>query len=103
MASPRFGDLKLYRRLAEQARSSSPSILSLFLLSLLASPLALLAPIPLKIAVDSVLDALPLPGFLQALAPAAATRSPAAVLFVVPALALLILLVSHVPARPDAS
>src|SRR5437773_2950067 len=102
MASPRLGDLKLYRRLAEQARSSWPSILSLFLLSLLASPLALLAPIPLKIAVDSVLDARPLPGFLQALAPAAATRSPAAVLFLVAALAVLITLLSQLQALAKA-
>ena len=37
MASSRFGDLRLYRRLADQARSSWPSILGLFLLSLLAA------------------------------------------------------------------
>src|SRR2546428_2667902 len=81
MASSRFGDLKLYRRLADQARSSWPSILGLFLLSLLASPLALLAPPPLKISVDSVLNSRPLPRFLRPLVPAAASRSPAPPLF----------------------
>ena len=95
MASSRFGDLRLYRRLADQARSSWPSILGLFLLSLLASPLALLAPMPLKIAVDSVLNSRPLPGFLRPLVPAAVARSPAALLFLVAALAVLITLLSQ--------
>src|SRR6266496_3031236 len=67
MASSRFGDLRLYRRLADQARSSWPSILGLFLLSLLASPLA----------------------------PAAVARSPAELLFLVAALAVLITLLSQ--------
>jgi len=40
-----------------------------FLLSLLATPLALLNPVPLKIAVDSVIGSDPLPSFLQAFTP----------------------------------
>jgi ATP-binding cassette subfamily B protein len=95
MASSRFGDLTLYGRLADQARSSWPSILGLFLLSLLASPLALLAPMPLKIAVDSVLNSRPLPGFLRPLVPAAVARSPAELLFLVAALAVLITLLTQ--------
>jgi len=98
LAGSRFGDLTLYRRLAGQARPAWPSILGLFLVSLLASPLALLAPIPLKIAVDSVLNSRPLPGFLHALLPAAATRSPTALLVLVAALAVLITLLSQLQA-----
>src|SRR5438046_6809293 len=95
MATSRFGDLRLYRRLADQARSSWRSIVGLFLLSLLASPLALLAPMPLKIAVDSVLNSRPLPGFLRPLVPAAVARSPTALLLLVAALAVLITLLSQ--------
>src|SRR5439155_118232 len=64
-------------------------------LSLLASPLALLAPMPLKIAVDSVLSSRPLPGFLRPLVPAAVARSPEALLFLVATLAVLITLLSQ--------
>jgi ATP-binding cassette subfamily B protein len=45
------------------------AIFGLFLLSLLSTPLALLGPVPLKIAVDSVLANEPVPGILQPLVP----------------------------------
>src|SRR3989442_15916094 len=76
-------DLALYRRLARQAAASWHLVAVLFLVSLLASPLALLAPLPLKIAVDSVLGSRPLPGLLDALLPAGATRSTAGLLIFV--------------------
>jgi ATP-binding cassette subfamily B protein len=98
MASARFGDVRLYRRLAGEARPVWPYILGLFLVSLLASPLALLAPIPLKIAVDSVLNSRPLPGFLHAFLPAAVTWSATALLVLVAALAVLITLLSQLQA-----
>jgi ATP-binding cassette subfamily B protein len=81
--------------LAGQARSSWPDIAMLFLVGLLASPLALLTPLPLKIAVDSVLGSRPLPDFLQALVPTAVTRSPTFLLGLVAALAVLIALLSQ--------
>ncbi len=65
MASGGQSDLRLYRRALLEARPYWPHIGGYFLISLLASPLALLAPLPLKIAVDSVLGAQPLPGPLQ--------------------------------------
>jgi len=52
-------DFALYRRLAHQAAASWQLVAVSFLVSLLASPLALLAPIPLKIAVDSVIGSRP--------------------------------------------
>jgi ATP-binding cassette subfamily B protein len=66
----RYTDLRLYARLLRQARGYAPHIAALFVLSLLASPLAVLHPLPLKIAVDSVLGPRPLPGFYRALLPA---------------------------------
>src|SRR5207249_4335833 len=50
-----MGDVVLFRRLLSQARPYWPHVAALFLLSLLSSPLSLLTPLPLKIAVDSVI------------------------------------------------
>jgi len=77
-----MGDVALYRRLLRQARPYWPHFLALFAMGLLASLIALLNPVPLKIVVDSVLGGRPLPSFLHALLPGAATRSPAATLLV---------------------
>src|SRR5207249_10679793 len=71
---PVMDDLALHRRLARQAAASWHLVAVLFLVSLLASPLALLAPLPLKIAVDSVLGSRPLPGLLDALLDRKSTR-----------------------------
>ena len=57
-------DLNVYRRLMRLARPYWPQIVGLLLLNLLAPPLALLVPVPLKIAVDIALDGRPLPGVL---------------------------------------
>ena len=62
----------------------------IFLLSLVATPLALLLPIPLKIAVDSVLGNRPLPRILEVFVPASAHGSRTATL-IVAALLLLVL------------
>ena len=63
-------DRNLYWRLMRQARPYWPHIVIIFLLDLLATPLALLAPVPLAIAVDSALGSEPLPGLLDAWLPA---------------------------------
>jgi ATP-binding cassette subfamily B protein len=84
------GDLSLYRRVLQEARPHLAKIAGIFALDLLASPLGLLTPLPLKIAVDSAIAGHPLPGFLQRALPAALTGSRAAALGV--AIGLLILL-----------
>src|SRR5919197_3161539 len=98
MARSRYGDLEIYARLARQARSSWPSIAGLFLVGLLATPLTLLTPLPLKLAVDSVLGSRPLPPALAAVIPAAITRTPAALLVFIAVLALLIALLTQLQA-----
>ncbi len=75
-------DLSLYRRLLGQARPCWLHIAGILVLGLLASPLALLTPLPLKIAVDSVIGSHPVPDFLDWLLPSAATRSKSTTLFV---------------------
>jgi ATP-binding cassette, subfamily B, bacterial len=94
----RTTDLRLYRRLFEQVRPHSPHIVVVFLLSLLASPLALLAPVPLKVAVDSVLGSHPVPAVLDAVLPATATGSDMAILLVAAGLVVAIALLSQLQA-----
>ncbi len=73
-------DLTLYRRLLVRARPYALPILGILALGLLASPLALLTPLPLQIVVDSVLGSRPLPDLLQGLLPASVTASKPALL-----------------------
>jgi ATP-binding cassette subfamily B protein len=55
---------RMSRRILRQIAPFWPQILLLLLVDLLATPLLLLTPIPLKIAVDSVIGSHPLPGFV---------------------------------------
>jgi ATP-binding cassette subfamily B protein len=73
-------ELKLYGRLFRHAGPYRLHLGALLLLSLLATPLALLTPLPLKIAVDGLTGSQAVPGFLRALLPESATDSQAAVL-----------------------
>ena len=75
-----MGDLALYRRLLRQARPYWPHLAALLGIGMLASPIALLNPVPLKIVVDSVLGTRPLPGVLQFLLPTTVTQSAQAIL-----------------------
>ena len=76
----KLSDAALYRRLLVEARPFWPHIGALFLLSLLAAPLTLLTPLPLKIVVDSIVGAQPLPNWLAGLLPAGADGRSAAAL-----------------------
>src|SRR5947208_16106601 len=69
-------DVLVFKRVLREARPCWPFIGVLFLLSLLASPLALLTPLPLKIAVDSVIGGRPLPGVVAPFVPDQIARSP---------------------------
>src|SRR5216117_4566876 len=77
-----MSEFALYGRLLRQARPYWLHLAVLFGIGLLASPIALLNPVPLKIVVDSVLGSRPLPPWLAAALPAAATRSSATLLAV---------------------
>src|SRR5262249_36910870 len=67
-------------RLFRRVRPCWPHLGIRFLLHLVSTPVALLMPLPLMIAVDSALGAQPLPGFRESILPALSGRSPAAVL-----------------------
>ncbi len=90
------GDVGLYRRLSQQARPYWLHFTALFGLGLLASPIALLNPVPLKIVVDSVLGGRPLPPFLQAVLPQAVTQTAAAILLVAIGLLLAVAVIGQV-------
>ena len=98
-----YTDFTLYRRLLRQAQPYWPHIGGLFLLGLLSSPLALLTPLPLKIAVDNVLGLQPLPAFLDALLPAVVTRSGIAMLGLAAGMLVAITLLSHLQELADSS
>src|SRR5437016_12453346 len=75
-----MSDLALYRRLLRQARPYWLHLAGLFGVGLLASPLALLDPVPLKIVFDSVLGSHPLPVYVRADLPSAVLGSAGALL-----------------------
>jgi ATP-binding cassette subfamily B protein len=65
-----YTDVVLFKRLLGEARPYWRHIGLIFVVSMLAAPLTLLTPVPLKIAVDSVIGTHPVPGFLDSVLPA---------------------------------
>jgi ATP-binding cassette subfamily B protein len=86
---------RMSRRILRQIRPFWPQILLLLIIDLLATPLLLLTPVPLKIAVDSVIGDHPLPGFLDAILPASVVTGSIALLVVVAIMQVLIVLLSE--------
>lgn len=85
----------LYTRILRQTRPYWPHLLGVLLLSVLASPLALLIPLPLKLVVDSAIGTNPLPWGLTAVLPRATEDTSTAVLVLAATLMLGIALLSH--------
>jgi ATP-binding cassette subfamily B protein len=86
----------VYRRLLALSRPYTLHIGAFVLLSLLSTPLALLTPLPLKIAVDTLVNSQPLPGALAVLLPDWMERSDAAMLLAVTGLVILIAMLTQV-------
>lgn len=72
----KYSSFELYRRLLLEARPYWPHIGALGCVTLWATPLSLLIPLPLKIAVDSVIGSYPLPAFLSPILPRTMVDSP---------------------------
>jgi ATP-binding cassette subfamily B protein len=66
----KLSDTSLLRRILHEARAYLPHLRLVLLLELLGTPLALLAPVPLKLAVDSVVHGKPVPAYLAGWIPA---------------------------------
>jgi ATP-binding cassette subfamily B protein len=85
----------LFARIMLQARPYWLHLLGVFLLSMLATPISLLIPLPLKIAVDSAIASRPLPPFLTALMPESAVHSSTAIMLLAVALLIAVSLLSQ--------
>jgi ATP-binding cassette, subfamily B, bacterial len=71
----RARDIALYRWLLAELHPYWRDIAGILLLSFAATPLSLLTPLPLKIAVDTVIGSQPVPEFLAPLLPAATSKT----------------------------
>jgi ATP-binding cassette subfamily B protein len=89
---------RMSRRILGQIRPFWRQIGLLLLIDLLATPLLLLTPVPLKIAVDSVIGSDPLPGFVDAFVPASVVDSSIALLAVVAGMQVLVVLLGELQA-----
>lgn len=69
MREQRQSDLQLCKRLLQEIRPCAGHIVGLMMIGILATPLALLMPVPLKIAVDSLLGDYELPKYFVAIFP----------------------------------
>ena len=98
MATTRASQQTLSRRLLHQVWPYWPYIVGIFLLDLVATPLALLGPVPLKIAVDTVVGAQPLPPLLRALLPDPETHSKLLLLGVAAGLLVFVAFLTHLQA-----
>lgn len=94
-ARPRYANRALLGRILREVRPYWPHLGGLFALELLATPLFLATPIPLKIAVDSVIGSRPVPGFLSWL-PEVLTGSDIALLAFAAVFQVLVVLVTQV-------
>lgn len=91
----KYSSLAVFRRIHKEARSYWSHLGGIFLLGLLAAPLALLLPVPLKIAVDSVIGSEPLPGIIEFFLPESIAQSPETFLLLAIVLQVLVVLFIH--------
>ena len=93
----RYNDMSshFWRRMAREVRPYWGSVGLSFLTSMLVAPFSLLLPLPLKIAVDSIIGDRPLPVFLAASLPASFVSSGSAILLVAVGLVLAIALLDQ--------
>ncbi|HSC70434.1 MAG TPA: ABC transporter ATP-binding protein [Candidatus Methylomirabilis sp.] len=91
-STSRSAAIPLLRRLLKQVRPYWLQIAGILLLDVAATPLALLTPLPLKIAIDSVIGSDPLPAFLQVLVPGLVTGSALRLLLAAASMQVLIVL-----------
>ena len=88
-------DVRLMRLLFGEVRRYWPGVLVLLIIEATATPLTLLAPVPLKVAVDSVIGHRQLPGFLAAVLPDQVQRSSGLLLASIALFQVAVLLLIH--------
>lgn len=92
----RHSNFTLVRLLLAEGRPYWPHLSAKFLVNFLVTPLALLAPLPLKLAVDSVIGEKPLPGFLRPWVPESVAASDFSLLVLAAGIYLLIAFLNQV-------
>src|SRR5437899_12255189 len=93
--SPKPPESLLVRRLFSEARPFWRQITLLLVVELIAAPIVLLSPVPLKIAVDSVLQSKPLPEILDLIIPSFMKSTPIEVLALAAVLQVLLVLLAQ--------
>jgi ATP-binding cassette subfamily B protein len=88
-------DFTLLGRLLKKVKPYWIHIVGIFALNLLSTPLALLAPVPLKIAIDNVLSGKPISGFLNRVLPESIIQSDGGLLIFASLLIVVIALLSQ--------
>lgn len=91
-----YSDLRLYSRLLRDTRPYWRHLALAFILSLVAMPMTLLTPVPLKIVVDNVINARPLEGLLAFVLPQALEQSPGMMLVTAIGLLVLVTLIQQI-------
>jgi ATP-binding cassette subfamily B protein len=89
------GDLVLLGRLFREARPFLKGLILFLAVSLMATPVALLTPVPLKIAVDSGLGDTPLPSILRNVLPASLTDSQGGIILLAAIMVVLVMLLTQ--------
>jgi ATP-binding cassette subfamily B protein len=89
------GNRSLLRRVGAQVRPLRRQIITLFVVDLVTTPIAILAPIPVKIAVDNVIASRPLSGLSSKLFPSVLTGSDTGLLVAASILLLLLVLLGE--------
>ncbi len=92
IAAGGYSTRTIYWRVFREARPYLLHLLGMLALSLMSTPVALLTPLPLKIAVDSVLGDKPLPGFMQPVVPESIIGSKGMILILAIALVVIVAL-----------
>ena len=96
LAEIKKSDIELYRRLLLLARPYWSHLGGLFFLGLVSTPLTLLTPVPLKLAVDSVVGNKPLPNIIEKFFPEYSKEADFSLMLFIVALMLLLSLLTSV-------
>ena len=89
-------DISVIRELLRQARPHWPRLGAIFALELLATPLSLLTPLPLMLAVDNVIGSKPLPAILRMITSDSIEGSKSALLLAIAVLLVVIAVLTNV-------
>ncbi|MBN2182870.1 MAG: ABC transporter ATP-binding protein [Sedimentisphaerales bacterium] len=95
MQKHKYSDFYILKRLILIARSYWGLVALIFFIGLLATPLALLVPVPLKVAVDSVINSSPLPHWLDIFVPDSIAESKTSLLVLAAIMQVLVVLFVH--------